>query len=334
MASPLKALPFNVFISSKDELVDERAAVESAVLDLNLIPVRVETSTWLATPMPDEYLQQIRKSQLVVLVLAPVQATTVTKDYYKYVRAEVDLAFAEGKTVLLFVRRGSGSQEQDELLSHIQHKVFAREFADTSELYLLVRLSVLNELVRRYSTEPFLFKNRRYFYEFAATFVPSAHIRLVVSQLTPIILLGPRRQLPYENLLYEALMEVVKRSSAGPGPEVTIIYNETRTAHELRDNSSQYHVDRFSEYCGNLRRFVSERASIAAGPDDLIPFVVVDHRYAVGQAVGRRTIVIVNEGAQICTELCEIAKTYATDPPEAGIDRFEQLVQENLPVTR
>jgi len=328
MTNMPKSLPFNVFVSSKDELIDERAAVESAVSDLGLVPVRVQTSTWLATPMPDEYLEQVRKSQLVVLILAPMNTLSVGRDYYKYVRAEVDLAFSEGKSVLLFVRSTSQSQEQDEFLSAVQHKVFARHFSDTSELYALVRLSVLNELVRRYSTEPFLFKNRRHFYEFAATFVRSARIRLVVSQLTPIVLLGPRRQLAYEKVLYDSLIDVATRSASGQGPEVTLIYNEKQTAHELRENMRQYDAERLSTYCKTIRILVGDRVAVVAGPDDTIPFVVVDYKYAVGQGVGRRTIVIVNEGAQICTELCEIAKTYATDPPEAGIHRFEQLIRD------
>lgn len=314
------------FISSKDNLHDERAAVEEAILDLDLTPVRVETSTWLATPMPDEYLQQVRRSQMVVLLLAPTNTLAAGYDYYKYVEAEVDLAFSDGKTVLLFVRFGLTSQAQDHFLASVQHKVFSRQFNDTSELYRLVRLSVLNELVRRYSTEPLLFKNRRDFYSFSAKFVRAANVRLVVSQLTPILLLGPRARLPYETLLYDALVEVATRAMKTGSPTVTIIYNESSTAAELKQNSDQYDISRFSEYCEIMRGLVGDRVSVVVGPAETIPFVVVDNQYAVGQSVGRRMIVITDAGAEICNELCDMAQVYAADPPDAGIDCFERLL--------
>lgn len=276
--------------------------------------------------MPDEYLHQVRKSQLVVLLLAPVDTLAVGVDYYKYVQAEVDLAFAEGKKVLLFVRAGRQSEAQDRFLTSVKHKVFLRYFADTSELSRLVRLSILNELVRRYASEPFLFKNRKDFYEFAATFVRAARVRLVVSQLTPTVLLGPRSRLPYETLLYEALLEVAGRAGPPDGPTVTIVYNEAATNVELRDSRSLYNSRQFNAYCKAIRQLVGERVSVVAGAGDMIPFVVVDNQYAVGQSVGRRMIVIVNESAQIAGELCEMAQVYAADPPDAGIDCFERLM--------
>lgn len=321
-----RSLPFNIFLSSKDRLADERAAAESAIADINMIPVRVETTTWFATPIPDEYLHQVQRCQMVILLLAPVDTATVTPDYYRYVREEIDLAFLLGKTVLLFIRDNRQSSAQDEFLESVQYKVFSQRFSDTTELYRLVQLSVLNELVRRYTHDPLLFKGRRQFGDFSAGFVRETHARLVVSQDTPTLLFGPRVGLHYERALYDAILDVVRRSAQSGSPDVTILFNMEKTERELRDRADEYEPDRFSEYCEVLRPLISDRFAVVAAPNDTMPYLVVDNRYAIGQSVGKRTLVMVNESPFICKELCEIAKTHSSEQPGRGVEIFADMV--------
>ena len=321
-----QGIPFRIFISSKDILVDERAAVEAAIADLNMVPVRVETTTWLATPLSHEYLHQIRQCQLVVLVLAPVDTSIAGANYYQYVKAEIYLAFAEGKKVLLFVRIGKTSAQQDEFLQSVQPRVFACHFTNAIDLLRLTKLSILHELVRQYSSEPFLFTGRRQFYEFITTLIQKTQTRLIISTLTPIFLLGPRKNLYYEQLLYDRILDVVRRSSQPGGPEIVLLYNRGQTENELKYRSDGYNSDRFIDYCQRLQPFVSERCAVAAGPEETIPYVVVDNNFAIGQGFGSSILVTASESVITCNALHGSAKEYAAEPPHQGIEHFLRLV--------
>ena len=105
------------------------------------------------------------------------------------------------------------------------------------------------------------------------------------------------------------------------GQRVTLIYNALATEAELQRSSADtggcYH-----EYCSLIRSLVNRRLTVVAGPADTIPYVVVDNRYAVGQSGGSRMILIVNEGAKVCNDLCELSQVYAGIPRRLELRPF------------
>ncbi|MBZ5694477.1 MAG: DUF4062 domain-containing protein [Acidobacteriia bacterium] len=323
----LPQLRFPIFLSSKDSLVDERASVAEAIEDLYLNADRVETDRWLATPIPDEYVQQVRRCEMVILILAPVDTSSVHADYYKFVQAEIDVAISEGKPLLVFIRKGTYPPEADSFVDSIRKMGFSRVFENSSQLYHLATQSIVNEFIRRYSAKPELFTSRKATYDFLGRFIRKVTRRLVLSQLTPTPLLGPRRDHHHEQLLYKEFLAVLKQSTAPAGPEVILLFNEQQTLEELKSRQNDYDAKRFSACCDELLKYTSNRFRVIAAPRETIPYVVVDDKYAFGPVIHNKTLVIAHESAYVSTELYKMANDLAVGSPRHGIDRFREIAQ-------
>ncbi len=319
-----------VFISSKDEMEDERSTVEDALADMGMTPVRVETHKWLATGQVDENIKQVSSSHLMILVLELLDPVVLHDDeYYEHVGMEVETALAEGKTVLAFVKESSPQGAVDEFLAQLQHRVFHRRFRNCVELRKLVRQSVLEELSRRYKRRPRVLKSRREMYEYAANSFNNVQQRLYMCMATPIQLLGPRKNKQYEKLMYDAFFELVKRVGTAASPaEVVIIFDLNAAEAELRDNANEYDTSMFRE---NLRRLRAARASnlyIIAGTDEVVPFVVMDHTYAIGHALRRRILAVVDTNTAVVDEFRDMVMSLTSDEQTNGLDAFEGLLDQ------
>jgi len=317
-----------VFISSKDALGDERATVEDALKAIATLPVRVETPTHVATGVSDEYLQEVLRSHLVVLILelgAPGEDDA--DSYYRYVEAEVDAAFGAGKTVLVFVKETSSS-EADEFLKKVQKRAFRHDFRDCVQLRESVQASVLNEVYKRYRSAPKVFTSKRETYRWAAGVLGTCTARVHLCQSTPTLLLGPRKQRDYEEKLFREVQELLLRNSESSTPiEIAILFNAEALRTELSERLSDYDVDCMAENISFLRR-VAGQSVYVADADDEVPFVVADHTYLIGYPGKKRFLAVADRSPVVVAELAHLVDHATSTSGQHGIDLFEKLLRE------
>lgn len=319
-----------VFISSKDALSDERTTTEDALRSLYAEPVRVETTTWVATGRADEYLKQVAACDLLVLILEIREPADIDQDdYYNYVEQEVELAFGEGKTVLAFIKTTSTTAGVNYFLERVQHRVFRHDFRDCMELRASVRASVLNEVYQRYKSAPSVLTSKRDHYVFTAESIAKCRYRLYLCQATPTPLLGPRLQRDYERRLFDEFFKLIQRNNSSAKPaEIAVLYDLSVTRNTLANRADEYDIASMRANIDMLRNAGDQPLYVIDAADEMIPFMVVDHTYGIGHTLLRRTLAVVDSSPQVVSELTDLVHIETSASRHRGIDAFEKLLDD------
>jgi len=238
---------FNVFISSKDMLKQERGTVERVIRSLDMNPIRTETSEWFATPDSKEYLTRIGNSNIVVLIvdLAAKIEDVNSARYYQYVKEEVDLAFSLGVPVLAFFKETNekSRKEINAFVNDVQYKLFSHTFRNSTELSKSVRASLLNELFRKYTYRPALLTSSKKIYKETTSLVNNCKYRLYLSQQTPTLLLGARAGRDYEKDLYNKIKSLITKNKRNRKLEIVLLYDSAKTNAEIENNLENYNPE-------------------------------------------------------------------------------------------
>lgn len=330
--SPLVAVPtvLKVFISSKDLLGDERATIEKAVADIGIVPIRTESTTWVATRYFDEYLRQTRESDIVVVLLEATSPDVIDLDgYYKYVKEEVDIAFSEGKSVLLFVKETGNDDRINKFLEDVQFKVFSRRFRNCVELYAITQASLLNELFRKYKSKPIFLENRKELYEYCSRFITRTHFKALICENTPSFLLGPRLRVSHEKEYFDGIFSLLRKISRGESQaHAVLIYNIDSTRRELTQNDGRYDEKLFRKNCDELRSLVGPQIRVVGADQEIITFFVSDHTYVIGQHINRRAVILIDNSPEIVNKLEGLTNFFSADAVDQGVLAFEHLLDE------
>jgi len=318
-----------VFISSKDSMSDERATIEKAVSDLKMVPIRRESTKCVATKDFDEYLRQTKEADIVLLLIDENNSHVEDfEKYYKYVKEEINLAFAEGKSVLLFVKECS-SNPCNKFLDDVQYKVFARKFTNCMELYENAQTSLMNELFRKYKNKPLVVENRRQLYEFCGKYLKATRYKAIICENSPSFLLGPRKQVNHEKEYFHSIYKLLNKIKNGQiDATVTLIYNIEKTKKELMCNISQYDKSNFGLNCDTLRDIVGNNISVVAADQELVTFFVSDHTYIIGQHFCRHALAIIDNSPEIVNRLEIMMSGVSDGPADQGIYTFESILEE------
>lgn len=319
-----------VFISSKDYLEDERTTVEKAVSDLHMIPIRTETTYWLATRYLDEYLRQVKKSDIVILLLEESNRNVSDFDeFYKYVKEEIDIAFNRGKAILLFVKQSTNNTQFNEFLTEVKFKVFARKFKTCIELYETVRKSLLYEIYRKYASNPIFIGNRKTLYECTNMYLSKIQYRVFISENTPGCLLGPRKGIQFEKELHNTLfsfLEQVKKKEKKI--RIFLLFNINKTKEELQVNKQNYETNLFRENCDRLRSVLSENMAVVGVSEEIVPFIVCDNMYIIGPRLEKRVIALLDNSPEVVKELEKMVNYFTSELNDQGITKFEEILSE------
>jgi len=322
---------FKVFISSKDILDDERSTVERALEKLKITGLRIETNKWVATPNNAEYLQQLKDSDLVILIIdLNVDIPADENQYYIYVKEETEMALKDGKSVLAFFKK-QGRMNQNkisEFVNNIQLQFFHRDFSNCVELFDLVCESVQYELVNRYKQAPKLLTSKKDIYSETYNVIKNCSYQLYLVQATPIILLGPRINIKYEMELYQLLKELIIKQQKDKKLELNFIFDEEKIDYEIEINIKDYNPDYFNENITFLKKNLNDNLVVIQQPADVVPFVICDNYYLFGNSMKKNAYAILDCNPFLIKELQrDLNKIVSAQKNDSGIDFFQNIIE-------
>ncbi|MBM3474144.1 MAG: hypothetical protein FJX75_12815 [Armatimonadetes bacterium] len=327
----------NVFISSKDHLADERQTAAYAVEELGMMPIRSETEFWIATTDPKEYLTQVQQSHVVLLIVEAQPSLKPGEDergYYEYVRGEIEAALREGKAVLMFIREaasGASSSRLDGIVRDMEAYVFPRRFRNCAELRDVIVAGLLSELARRYVEEPDVIVSRRNLYSSAAALVGKTNRRIYLSQETPSLLFGPRRDQREERHFYEECMKWVQAAQDGDRErEFVLLFNMEDVRREVRDNLYAYDhgPDQMREHLGELKGWVGECLQIVPLEQPVMRFAVCDQVASLWLRIGHHVFGIADRQQSTCNALIQMANEAMQTCSHPGEDFIQELIDQ------
>lgn len=273
-----------VFVSSKDYLDDERRTIEAAIEELGMEPVLTQTDRWVGTRHKDEYLRQISNCQIMIVLLekAP-KSTSDEEEFYKFVKEEVEEAFAQGVTVLLFLKNGkSSSKFLSNFLKSIQGRLFNREFSYCIELYKVVQEALLSELFEWYGASSQGVESREEFYRRIYGVLRRTFKRVYIVQKTPLLLFGPRKNMEWEKSACDALVRWSKSLKSGENKELICIYDANEIENEIKDKIDTYDIDYIKSNQRNINEIFSNEGNLKLiGGDHFYSCGVFDHEYFI-----------------------------------------------------
>lgn len=311
------------FISSKDILEDERSTVESVLLSLNIKAIRVETNHWFATPNSEEYLLQVEKSDIVILLID--LSSKANNNYYDYVKQEIDIAFKLGKPVLAFFKDKPGEANvTDNFIQETQYKLFHHRFKNCVELAVELRNSIYNELFQKYNDKPKLINSKRSLYKESSMLISSCNYNLFLSQYTPTFLLGARIGRQYEEELLERLKTVILNCN---NCEIVLLYNRNATEIEISNNKNAYDLDAINSNIDFFSKILENNTNlfVVCSENDTLPFVVCDHSYILGSSVDSASLVVLDKNPKIASELIKQMDKFTAQKNDQGITEFIKL---------
>ena len=321
---------FKVFISSKDILDDERSTVESALKKLKIKGLRIETKKWVATSNKTEYLEQLEKSDLVILII-DLNIDTGNDDdkYYFYVKEETEMALKDGKSVLAFFKKINNNNNNNiisKFVNDIQLRFFNREFSNCVELFDLVCESVQFELVRKYKQTPLVLTSKKDIYQETYKIISNFTYRLYLVQATPLILLGPRLNIKYEMDLFLLLKSLIIRQQKDKNIELHFIFDVEKIDYELENNIDDYNKELFIENIKFLKDNMNENL-VVIEQSDAVPFVICDNYYLFGNSLKKNAYAILDCHPILIKELKrDLNRIVSSQKRDSGIICFQDIL--------
>lgn len=319
----------NVFISSKDKLEMERDAIEEVLIALNMNPIRAETTKHYATPNSEEYLRQLKKSHIVILLIDLEAQSSDMKKYYQFVKDEINSAFVMGLPVLAFFKITKNLKAIDKFVDEIQYKLFSHKFKTIEELKECVRDSVLNELFRKYVKTPSLLSSSRQIYSETIELMKKCNYRFYLSQQTPTILLGPRKGRQYEKVFHKILFDLIERAKTNNVLELVFVYDSTKTDVELENNIIDYETQEIQNNIFYLKNVFQKNPEINLHIIDresnVVQFVISDSNYLFGNHTNDIAFAVLDENPLLIKEMDKEIMKITSYPNDSGLNVFESL---------
>ena len=136
-----------VFISSRDNLLDERKSVERIVNKMGLQAILGDVQSQPPSANNKEWLDLVKASDITILIIAYEDSP--------FVREEIESCISEGKSVLVFKKSGKTNinNELKEFLEDVYQYAFVSEFTTCTELSDKAREGLIIELSKKYREE-------------------------------------------------------------------------------------------------------------------------------------------------------------------------------------
>jgi hypothetical protein len=296
-----------VFISSlEEELACEREfaarAIEGIYLEPEVIVEPIKSEEFFATCPPKEYLHQLRGSDLVILILWKGISTPV--------KEEIDEAKRLGKHVLTFVKDTGKERRSKELIKTIEnlksHVHYAR-FKKMREFEGIVRESVKNEINRLFFSAPKPFDTVRNIYEYATKIISRTQSELYTVERTPLLLLGPHKNVPEQERLYQVLedwidKQVLSRGSKGRLYSLYSVEQMKEKIGQMKKIGQSDLLDdvkRRLQNCWELQKRTKGRFKIHSLRGWVNPFIVGDDEFGLWFMIGKAQLGISLENKEI-----------------------------------
>jgi hypothetical protein len=303
----------NVFISSKDEMDDERLTAAEAVRDLGMNPILSQSQYWVATSDDKEYVRQVQQAHIVVLLLEAnpdIGEPEEQRTYYRYVREEIDVALEKGRTVLMFIHQRKWEpypKQLDDIVKRMEAYVFPRTFHDCVELRAVVSSALLSELFDTYVEEPEVIESAHNLYLSAADLMGKAKQRVFLSQATPSLLFGPRTGCRDERLFWEACSKWMKSAAKSSEKEFVLLFNVEDVRREVLSSLRKYDIAIVRQNISDLRESMGESVRIVPLDQPVLRFAVFDHKASLWLRIGERVFGIAAEQHSTCDALVRMA---------------------------
>lgn len=317
-----------VFVSSKNRLRDERAVTRRAVEQLHMTPVLIEMDRWIASTDKEEWLAQLRDTDIVVLLLdesAEATGGVPEEEFYEFVDQEIDLAEDLGKSVLLFLRAAPPGDARSQLVEKTFGSRFPRRYEDVVELADAVQEALLSELFKRYRRRSTVVPNREQFYEAAADLVRKAERRVYLGAATPVVFFGPRKRVSFEKEFFAEMMAFATRMEEEPGGEreLVVFFNEDEVRRELGQLHRHYDPALAVENLSHLTRVWKVNSRLRLLPTrGLHTFAIFDDTYIAWLRSGPLWFGIRDRSPEVCDGLGKLVH-----------DMGEQALAESRPTT-
>lgn len=308
-----------VFVSSKSRLQDDRELARGAIDSLGMEAVLVEMEKWVATTNRDEYLEQVRRCDIVLLLLeqnVPEATGAEEEASYRFVAQEIELARRLGKAVLMFVRTSGGGGLPNRTVQSMYDRVYGHRYASLAELAPAIQASLRAEVFQRYRARSRPVVDRAAFYSQAAELVRAAERRIYLGAETPVVIFGPRRRLGFETDFYTAMMDWIE-SLTDPAKQerrCVIFFNPEALRKELalvplhydpalvRQNLAR--LDAVLLRCGNLQLLPTP------GPHS---FAIFDNTYIAWIRSRARWTGIRDDSVEVCDGLERLVHQMSED---------------------
>lgn len=135
-----------VFISSRDNLLDERKSVERVVENMGLHPILGDVQSQPPSADNKEWLALVEASDITILIIGDEDSS--------YVKEEIESCIYEGKSVLVLKKKGVGIENNDvglkKFLEELYHYAFVSDFTTSTELSDKAREGLIIELSKKY----------------------------------------------------------------------------------------------------------------------------------------------------------------------------------------
>lgn len=322
----------NIFISSKDSLVTERDSVETVIHELNMNPIRAESNKYFATPNSKEYLRQIEKCHIVILLI-DLTKNTFKNNYNKYIEEEIRTALLSGKSILAFFKCEKNKENTgkiDRLIKRIQSNSFAHKFTTLEDLRDSVKRSILNELFRKYISKPSFLSSSYKIYNETSKLIKNCQYTFFLSQQSPTILLGPRIGRDYEKFLFDNLISLIKKKSKNR--EITFIFDSEKTKIELQEHISDYNKKNISNNILFLENFFKENQDLPLRVIDrkknTVQFVISDRSYILGNHTEHMAFAILDENSDLITKIKDEIMKMSSCKKDSGLNAFKTLFKD------
>jgi len=189
-----------IFVSPRDELLDERKTVERTIYNMGLQPILGDVKSQPPSAHNREWVDLVRASDITILIIADQDSP--------YVREEVETCISEGKSVLV-LRKNSKTDIDESLqkfLEDMHQYAFISEFITCTEIADKVREGIIIELSRKYKEKGEVIVGSVRMFEKAFELIRSAKKQLFLIVRTPPYLIPPESH----DLLDMTLKKVVE----------------------------------------------------------------------------------------------------------------------------
>lgn len=246
-------LPISVFISSAmSEMEYDREIVFETVSSMNLSGTMFEMFPSMAESPVKTYLEEVRQSNIFILLLWKTYTKAVEKEYVE--------ALKNSKPILIFIKDVNDGEIRDErLLDFISKLNSARSgekvkatvykrYRRLKDLQTFVKDAVSTEIARNYGV-PRISQTQQELYTLGKDIVNQSYSRLFIYEKTPCLFLGSRdylssegEKIPYEQEYRNSIVEWIDVNLSKSYTEFLYLFSVDKTRLELSQykNSTSY----------------------------------------------------------------------------------------------
>lgn len=173
-----------IFISSRDNLFDERKTVERAISEMGLQPILGDAKTQVPSAYNKEWLALVKSSDITILIIGDEDSL--------FVREEIESCISEGKSILVLKKIGKIKDDSlTKFLEEIFQYAFVSDFTTCVELTDKVREGIIIEISKKYKAKGEIIEGSADLINKFNEFIHSAKRQLFLIARTPPNLVPP-----------------------------------------------------------------------------------------------------------------------------------------------